>query len=313
MGVESGRIALAGAPDGYEPGVLAFSTTSPAYADKTNATAVHAALGLPDNVIAVDAVGAVRSGVGATMMANAAKGLVVLSDVRTGRPGSADESSGGDGAVTLAFGDDGVIAEIIGGASVTAEFTDRWKAPGEAYAQVWEERFGESAYVPLAEAAVTAALKATGIALDDVDHVVDHRAPDPRRQGDGQGHRRPPRVGRRRPRQRRRQHRRRPLGAAARRRARPRRARPDDRPRAPRRRLRRLDPAHHRPAARRTASRCPCGTASPPRTAISRTRCSSSWRGLPRARAAAPARARSPGRPAVGPHRPLEVRVRRVA
>jgi len=152
--------------------LLAFATTSPAYADKTKATAIHAALGLPDRVIALDAVGAVRSGVGAVIMANAAKGLAVLSDVRTGRPGSADESAGGDGAVTLAFGDDGVIAEIIGGASVTEEFTDRWKAPGDAYAQVWEERFGEHAYLPLAEQAVTAALKDTGVALDDVDHVI---------------------------------------------------------------------------------------------------------------------------------------------
>jgi hydroxymethylglutaryl-CoA synthase len=172
MGVESGRIALAGAPDGYQPVLLAFATTSPAYADKTNATAIHAALGLPDSVLAVDAVGAVRSGVGAVLMASASNGLAVLSDVRTGRPGSADEAAGGDGAVALAFGDDGAIAEIVGGASATEEFTDRWRAPGEPFSQVWEERFGEHAYVPLAEQAVTAAQKATGVALADVDHVI---------------------------------------------------------------------------------------------------------------------------------------------
>src|SRR5688572_1034320 len=156
MGVESGRSALAGTPSGYAPGLLAFATTAPAYADKTNATAIHAALGLADDVPAFDAVGAIRSSVGAAWMAQAAGGLAVLADVRTGRPGSADESGGGDGAVTLAFGDDGVIAEVVGSASVTEEFTDRWKAPGDAYAQVWEERFGEHAYVPLAERAVTA-------------------------------------------------------------------------------------------------------------------------------------------------------------
>ncbi len=121
---------------------------------------------------AFDAVGAIRSGVGAAWMAQAAGGLAVLSDVRTGRPGSADEAAGGDGAVTLAFGTEGVIAEVVGAASVTEEFTDRWRAPGEAFAQVWEERFGEHAYVPLAERAVTAALKGSGIALDDIDHVI---------------------------------------------------------------------------------------------------------------------------------------------
>lgn len=172
MGVESGRLALAGAPARYEPGIVAFATTAPAYADKTNATAIHAALGLADNVPAVDAVGAIRSGVGAAIIASASKGLAVLSDIRTGRPGSADESGGGDAAVTLAFGDEDVIVEIVGSASVTEEFTDRWKSPGDAYAQVWEERFGEHAYVPLAERAVTAALKDTGVALDDTDHVI---------------------------------------------------------------------------------------------------------------------------------------------
>ena len=55
---------------------------------------------------AFDAVGAIRSGVGAAWMAQAAGGLAVLSDVRTGRPGSADEAGGGDAAVTLAFGDE---------------------------------------------------------------------------------------------------------------------------------------------------------------------------------------------------------------
>ena len=225
-------------------------------------------------MLAVDTVGAVRSGVGAVIMANAANGLAVLSDVRTGRPGSGDEADGGDGAVTLAFGDDGVIAEIVGGASVTEEFTDRWKAPGDAYAQVWEERFGEYAYLPLAEQAVTAAQKATGIALADIDHVVITGLQARAVKARGSGDRRQARVGGRRPHRRGRQHRHRPLGAAARRRPRPRRAGPDDRPRAARRRLRRAGCCAPPTCCRRTASRCRCGTASPPPTATSPTRCS---------------------------------------
>ena len=57
-------------------------------------------------------------------------GLAVLSDVRTGRPGSADEAGGGDAAVALAFGATDVVAEVAGAASVSAEFTDRWRTPG---------------------------------------------------------------------------------------------------------------------------------------------------------------------------------------
>ena len=58
------RQALAAAP--WACGrALWFATVSPAYLDKTNATAIHAALRLPDDAAAFDAVGAVRSALGA--------------------------------------------------------------------------------------------------------------------------------------------------------------------------------------------------------------------------------------------------------
>jgi 3-hydroxy-3-methylglutaryl CoA synthase len=49
MGVEAARVALRHAPDGAVPADVVFATTTPAYADKTNATAVHAALALPSH------------------------------------------------------------------------------------------------------------------------------------------------------------------------------------------------------------------------------------------------------------------------
>jgi len=172
MGVEAGRRLLATVPAGYQPGLLAFATTAPAYADKTNAAIIHAALALSGSLPAFDAVGAVRSGVGATWMAQAAGGVAVLADIRTGRPGSSDEAGGGDAAVALAFGTDGVIAEVVAAASVTAEFVDRWRTPGAAFSKQWEERFGEHAYGPLVDQAVTEALKAADITADELDHVI---------------------------------------------------------------------------------------------------------------------------------------------
>ena len=56
-----------------------------------------------------------------------------------------------------------MLAEPLGAASATAEFLDRWRLPGEAASHVWEERFGEHAYVPLGEAALTEALKQAGV------------------------------------------------------------------------------------------------------------------------------------------------------
>jgi 3-hydroxy-3-methylglutaryl CoA synthase/uncharacterized OB-fold protein len=172
MGVEAARIALRRAPDGAVPHDVVFATTAPAYADKTNATAIHAALALPAAVGAYDLAGAVRSNVAACALAAAQEGLAVLSDIRTGLPGGADEAGGGDAAVALLFGEADLLAETIGGATATGEFLDRWRTPGDSHSRQWEERFGEHAYVPLADDAVAAALKSAGLTPGDLDHLI---------------------------------------------------------------------------------------------------------------------------------------------
>jgi hydroxymethylglutaryl-CoA synthase len=172
LGVEAARIALRNAPQGARPGIVTFSTTAPAYLDKTNATAVHAALGLEPSIPAFDVAGASRSGVAALWLAQVVGGLGVVSDIRTGQPGGADEASGGDAAAAFLYGEDGAIAVPFGGASATGEFLDRWRVPGESYSKQWEERFGEHAYLPLLEQAVTDALKGGGVSAADLDHVV---------------------------------------------------------------------------------------------------------------------------------------------
>src|SRR3954454_22957130 len=69
MGVEAARLALRSAPDAGQPDAVWFATTEPAYVDKTNATAIHAALRLDSDRPAFDLGGAVRSGVGALRIA----------------------------------------------------------------------------------------------------------------------------------------------------------------------------------------------------------------------------------------------------
>lgn len=152
------------------PGALWFSTAEPAYLDKTNANAIHAALRLDADVPAVDMGGAIRSGIGVLRAALEGTGtiLVAASDMRTGLPASADESQGGDAAAAALVGDGDVIAEYLGGAAATSEFLERWRTPGDKRSKTWEERFGESMYTPLAEQAWNAALKAADVADVDV-------------------------------------------------------------------------------------------------------------------------------------------------
>ena len=177
MGVEAARLALRSAP-GAAVEALWFATATPAYLDKTNAATIHAALRQPSHVAAFDFGGALRSGAGAlrTALTGAGTTLVVLSDLRDGLPTSADEAAGGDGAAAVLIGEDGpgtpVIAEYLGGASVTDEFLDRWRTAGDRRSKVWEERFGETRYVPLGAEAWESALKTVGLGAEQVDHVA---------------------------------------------------------------------------------------------------------------------------------------------
>jgi hydroxymethylglutaryl-CoA synthase len=167
MGVEAARRAL---QSGGHPDSIYFATTAPAYFDKTNATAIHAALDLGHSGFAVDLAGAARGGFGALRAAASTGGLAVLSDIRTGRPGSADERNGGDGAAAFLFGEGEAIAETLSAAAATAEFLDRWRAPGESASSGWEERFGLESYLPLITDAASRALARAE--LEQTDRVI---------------------------------------------------------------------------------------------------------------------------------------------
>ncbi len=175
MGVEAARNALRGSA--VTPSSIWFATANPAYLDKTNATAIQAALDLPQETWAVDAGGSARSAEAAITGARGTPGIsmAVISDLRTGNPTSNDESGGGDAAAAILFGDDEdapVIAHAIGRAAATGEFLDRYRLPGESASRIWEERFGEQAYLTLAEDAIERAIKEADLALEDVDKVV---------------------------------------------------------------------------------------------------------------------------------------------
>ncbi len=178
MAVDAGRRVLADAP-GARPSALWFATTSPTYAEKTNATIAHAALRLDPDVLAADAGAGLRgtnAALRSALRSTEPAVLVLAGDVRTGMAGSTDEKDGGDAGAAILIGGDAdgaeVIAEYLGGASATREFLDRWREPGELRTRSWEDRFGEQRYADLAGAAWTAGLKDAGLELDQVARVA---------------------------------------------------------------------------------------------------------------------------------------------
>jgi len=148
LGVEAALPVAAGRASRVRS--LWFATTAPAYVDKTNATTVHAALQLADDIAAVDLGATLRSGATALIAAASAEGLAVLADMRGGAAGGADERDSADGAAAFLFGTGpDVLAQLVAHASATAEFVDRWRAPGTPEGSVWEERFGATRYLEL--------------------------------------------------------------------------------------------------------------------------------------------------------------------
>ncbi len=176
MGAAAARRASASAPN-VTVDALWFATATPAYLEKTNATAIHAAMQLPPEVGALDFGGALRSGVGAlrTALTAGVTTLVVAADARDGLATSADEAAGGDAGAAILVGDDSagpVIAEYLGAGVATDEFLERWRVPGGDRSRTWEERFGEVTYAELMPEAWQRALDATGLTVDDIDRLA---------------------------------------------------------------------------------------------------------------------------------------------
>lgn len=176
MAVEAGRRAQRASQ--IVPDTLLFASVNPAYADKTNATAIHAALRLPPSAGAFDLGFSTRSAVAGLLLAASGRGttLVTSADIRIGRAGSADEAGGGDAAAAIVIGDGSaespVLAEIIGSASRTVEFIDRWRTPGDRFSQTWDDKFSQVTYAPLGAESYDAALAAAGVSRDDVATVA---------------------------------------------------------------------------------------------------------------------------------------------
>lgn len=175
LGVAAARQIVARHRGATVDGTLWFATTAPPYTDKTNATAVHAALRLDDGVGAFDVGASARSAMGAlvaVLRGGTDPALLVAADVRTGLAGSADEANSGDAGVAVLIGDDTadapVAAELVATATATAEFVDRWRTPGEQRTKTWDDKFASVTYSPLVDDAWKRALADAGLTADDI-------------------------------------------------------------------------------------------------------------------------------------------------
>ena len=288
-------------------GALWFSTANPAYLDKNNASAIHAALRLDSQVSALDFGGALRSGVGALRTALDGNTPRARGRVRHARR-PADQRRRVAGRRRRRRGRSSAPTPTVR----SWPSTSAPRAPPRSSSSAGARRVraargrGRSAsarskYAPLVEQAWNGALEGRRALARPGRPAHHHRharrvrcaASRPARSVEGRD--------RRRPRDDRRQHRHRAPGAAAHQRARDGRARPGDRARRARRRRRRAVVPHDRRDLSRTG-----------RSTRSRRRSRNgaplaygkflSWRGSGHARAAAASRARAHLGVGVGAH-----------
>ena len=175
MGVAVARTCLAQPGQVHAPASLDFCTLTPPFAERQNASILHAALRLPVTCSTQESGTTARASLIALhrQLVSDAPGLVIAADRPVTSPGSAAEGRMGDGGAAIAVNTGPELLSYLGGGSLTSAMTERYRAPGAPFATEWEDRWvREEGWQTLAVAAIEAALREANLAADAVDHLV---------------------------------------------------------------------------------------------------------------------------------------------
>ena len=161
-------------------GGLYFATTTPPYRERQSAGIIANALDLRPDVRAADFTDSLKAGTYALLAACDAvkagsdKNIVVCaSDCRLGRPGSSQEVIFGEGGAALMVGDSDVIATLEGSYTLTYDFGDQWRADGEKFNRMWEDRWvRDEGYTKFIPEAINGLLKKYKLNIKDFAKVV---------------------------------------------------------------------------------------------------------------------------------------------
>ncbi|MCK4445229.1 MAG: hydroxymethylglutaryl-CoA synthase family protein [Thermoplasmata archaeon] len=169
---------------------LYFSSTTPPYGEKMNASIVATALDLNKNALTMDIGSSLRSSTNAlkaaldTVSSGSRKNvLVAASDSRLAEPGSYLEPFLGDGASAFLIGVGNPIADIIDHFSVFDGFPDVWRKQDERFLRHDDVRYSRSeVYARNMKDAVEGLFSAGNYQTEDFSKAVLF-SPDPRSHG----------------------------------------------------------------------------------------------------------------------------------
>ena len=166
--------------DRNKVGGLYFATTTPPYRERQSAGIIANALDLRPDVRAADFADSLKAGTHALLAAcdavkaGSEKNIVVCaSDCRLGRPGSSQEVIFGEGGAALMVGDTDVIATLEGSYTLTYDFSDQWRADGEKFNRIWEDRWvRDEGYTKFIPEAINGLLKKYKLNIKDFAKVI---------------------------------------------------------------------------------------------------------------------------------------------
>jgi len=159
---------------------LYFATTTPPYRERQNAGIIATTLDLRSDIRTCDFSDSLKAGTGALLAAHDAvkagseqNVMVCASDSRLGKAGSPQEVMFGEGAAALLLGNEDVIASLEGSYSLSYDFMDQWRADGDKFNRMWEDRWiRDQAYTKFIPEAISGLLQKYGLEVGDFAKVV---------------------------------------------------------------------------------------------------------------------------------------------
>lgn len=160
---------------------LYFATTTQPYLMRQNAGIIATALDLRPDVRTADFTGSTKMGTGGLLSAcDAVKGgltstiLLCAADCRLSKPGSPQEYTYGDGAAALLLGSgDEVIATLEAVHSISYDFIDRWRASGEKFEHLWEDRWiRDMGYARFIPEVISGLLGKCNLSIKDISKLI---------------------------------------------------------------------------------------------------------------------------------------------
>ncbi len=170
MAVEAARDATAGHDRGGLKALYFASTTFP-FLDRLNGGLVAEALGMPEELSALDIASTQRcaTSVLATAMRAREPSLVVTAEHRRTKAASSIELTGGDAAAAVVIGEGEPVARLIASAQVTVDFVDHFRTAESVYDYQWEERWiRDAGYMAIVPPVIARCLAAAQLTAGDV-------------------------------------------------------------------------------------------------------------------------------------------------